>query len=71
MVLWPWVWVWVVVASGSGFLMRVVASGVCCGEGGFWSFLFGKREIHREREGKKERGRDEIDNKKRTKNIKK
>ena len=38
---------------------------------GFWSFLFGKREIHREREGKKERGRDETDNKKELKNIKK
>ena len=31
----------------SGFLMGVVASNACCGEGGFWLFLFGKREIHR------------------------
>ena len=36
-------------------MIGVVAGGVCCGEGGFWLFLFGKREIHKEREGKKER----------------
>ena len=63
-VLWQWVWVWMVVAGGNGFLMGVVVGGVYCGEGGFWLFLFGKREIHIEREGKKEKGRDEIDNKK-------
>ena len=34
----------------------------------FGYFLFGKREIHKEREGKKERGSDEIDNKKELKN---
>ena len=35
----------VVVGFGfySGFLTGVVAGGVCCGEGGFWLFLFGKR----------------------------
>ena len=54
-------------AGGNGFLMGVVVGGVCCGEGGFWLFLFGKREIHIEREGKKEKGRDEIDNKKEVK----
>ena len=39
---------------------------------GFGYFLFGKREIHRERERewKKEIGRDEIDNKKELKIIK-
>ena len=61
-VLWQCVcvWVWGVAAGGNGFLMGVVAGGVCCGEDGFWLLLFGNREIHRERE----RGRDEIDNKK-------
>ena len=44
--------------------MVVLAGDVCCCESGFWLFLFGKREIHKEREGKKERGRDEIENKK-------
>ena len=39
---------------------------------GFGYFSFGQREIHREREreGKKERGRDEIVNKKELKNNK-
>ena len=39
---------------------------------GFGYFSFGQREIHRgrEREGKKERGRDDIDNKKELKNNK-
>ena len=36
----------------------------------FGYFLFGKREIHKERVGKKERGSDEIDNKKELKNNK-
>ena len=51
--------------------MVVVAYGVCCDKSGFGYFLFGKREIHREREreGKKERGRDGIDDKKIIKKI--
>ena len=43
-----------------------VVGGVCCGESGFWLFFMGKREIHTE----KERGRDEIWNKKELENNK-